>query len=533
MSAKPVVDTALEDIERSYVRIRAQVDWLLAQASVDEPTVARAVAAALQGTPILGIAEGPRQNVIWRLAFLWGLRGPWLTAELLMSGPLRLEHVMSGEARLVDTLDALVAHERASGKRKPGPLQQRLREFLGEDARGVDSLWSMEAPALQPLISSWRDRVRSDAGAAILEEVGDAVANGLVEAASPSERPPLTDVDALIARARADVPPDFFDVGFVGDALAMAEARADVEAALALAPTKAAALGLRAWLRLLGRDDLAAARTDILHALAEAPEEGQHFVALARIEQATGRFAVAVDACTRALSAARPAKEGLALRALCRVMSGDAAGAKVDADAAIAADAADVSAHYVAGEVCTYLGDVDGALHAFDEALAIVPDHAATLLRRSELFAATGQHARALLDADRTVELTHARDAYYNRGTIRLEAKDLLGAAADFTAALTRDPTDVQSLLNRGTVQAMRKDMNAANADWHSAAEIAPTYPPARLKRAMGRIHSGKMDRAIVDDLRAALRYAAPDWPARGEVEQLLARAEAQVGTAN
>jgi hypothetical protein len=39
-----------------------------------------------------------------------------------------------------------------------------------------------------------------------------------------------------------------------------------------------------------------------------------------------------------------------------------------------------------------------------------------------------------------------------------------------------------------------------------------------------------QLDHALLDDLRAALRYAPPGWPQRAEVEQLLQSCEARLG---
>lgn len=525
-----------EAIERSYARLLAQLDWLSTQPGVDAQATARAVAAALRGTPIEEpFPEGSRQNVLWRLAFLWGLRGPWLAMEFLVSGPARLEQVAEGTATLRAGVEALLELERARVHHRPSPLHERLRELVGPEAERIDALWSLEAWTLRPILDAWQLRVRSEEGGRVLDDISDAVAAGVSEAASGVAAEVLRDPDALVARARAALPEGYLELGFIGDVPreAIQAAWSDVEAALQLGAKHVAAHTLRAQLRLLRGDELAEVRSDLAALLEQEPEEGAAYVVLARVEQRAGRPDLAVGACTRALQAARPAADALTLRAVCRAMAGDPRGGEQDARAALAQRPDDAVARYALGETLMYQGDAQGALAAYDDTLAYAPEHPATLLKRAELFAATGQLARALVDADRAVAASQSRDAYYNRGTYRMEAQDLAGAEADFSAALARDPTDIQSMLNRGTLSAMRQDMRAAVVDWSRAADVAPSYAPARLKRAVGRLHLGELDAALLDDLRAALRHGGPDWPQRAEVEALLARCEAQLGPAH
>ncbi len=509
-----------EAIDRCYTRILGQLDWLRGQSGVGEPDLARAVAAVLRNTPVKEVfPEGSRLNVVLRLAVLWGLRGPWLTTEFLLSGVIRLEQVTAGQSTMSDGVKALMVLERERNDHKPTPLHERLRALMGADAANIEDLWSQEAYALRPMISAWQERMRSTDGGKVLDEVSDAVADGV------SDRIVEADEDRL-ARAERVLPAGIFELGYIGNP-PLAEVKiawADVEAVLAQTPDHVGALALRAKLRSLRGDELTEAVSDAERAIALAPMLGSLYVTLARVYQRRGEIPAAIDACTRALAAEEPAPEALPLRAVCNAMIGDDAAAETDARAALARDPNGVAALYALAEVCVYRGDVDGAMAAFEATLAVAPEHPATLLRRAEVLSATGELARALLDADRAVASSDARDAYYNRGTLRMQIEDLDGASADFTAALDRDPTDVQSLLNRGTVQAIRRDMPGALVDWDHAVELAPTHAAARVKRAMGRLHSGALDRAIVDDLQAALRCSAPDWPQRQEVEALLAR---------
>ena len=509
-----------EAIDRCYTRILGQLDWLRGQSGVTEPALARAVAAVLRNTPVEeAFPEGSHLNVVMRLAVLWGLRGPWLTTEFLLSGVIRLEQVAAGQSAMSDGVNALLVLERERADHKPTPLHERLRSLLGADAENVEDLWSQEAYALRPIIAAWQERMRSPEAGKILDEASDAVADGV------SDQIKESDEDRL-ARAERALPPGIFELGYIGNPpLAQVKiAWADVEAVLAQTPEQADALALRAKLRLLRGDALTEAVEDAERAIALAPTRGTHHITLARVHQRRGDLPAAVDACTRALAAAEPAPEALALRAVCNAMMGDDAAAEADVRSALARDPDGVAARYALAEVCVYRGDVEGAMAAFEATLAVAPEHPATLLRRAEVLSATGHLAPALVDADRAVAASDARDAYYNRGTLRMQIEDFDGASADFTAALERDPTDVQSLLNRGTVQAIRRDMPGALVDWDHAVELAPTHAPARVKRAMGRLHAGALDRAIVDDLQAALRYSPPDWPQRREVEALLAR---------
>jgi tetratricopeptide (TPR) repeat protein len=515
-------------IARTYERLGGQIEWLTLQPGLDEEAVAQAVTAALRGQPLdRRFASGGQQNVILRLATLWALRGPFLSGTFLVTGPARLDGVAAGTGTLAEAVRTLAAWETRGAPSLPADLQARLRALLGPEAAAIESLWSEEAWTLAPRLVAWRERLASPAGCALLDEVSAAVA----QAAAAPVRGPLATVDELIARARRDVPAAIVDEARTRVAPArLAAARADAEEALARAPDHIEALQLRADLRLLQRTELPEAVADVERAIALAPERGALHVTRALLAQAQGQLDRAVAELTLALDAAQPAEPARLFRAVLRVETGDLDGAESDALAARPAGLDHPAVHYVLGQVRAGRGDTAGAMAAFAAALALDSRHAGTYLARARLHQRLGDLQSAIADADRAVAVADQGDAYYNRGVFRLAAGEYRGAEADFDTALEHEPNDVQARLNRATVRLLRGDLPAAAADAEVAATVAPEYAPARLKRALIGIQQGRRDGGVSEDLRAALACAPADWPARAEVERMLAELTAPSG---
>ena len=127
-----------------------------------------------------------------------------------------------------------------------------------------------------------------------------------------------------------------------------------------------------------------------------------------------------------------------------------------------------------------------------------------------------------LRDMDKAVALSGAGTLYYNRGTVKLAMGDYRGAGDDFTAAIERDPRDLQAYLNRGTARYVLGDHEATLRDFQRATEIAPTYTQARMKYGVTLYELGRTREAL-PELRAALACAPPDWPPRAQIEAIIA----------
>lgn len=509
------------EIARTYDRLAAQITWLLGERGVDDAGIARAVLCEMRGEPVAApFTTAGHRNVLGRLALLWLWRGPVLASVLVVSGPARLEQIAAGEGTIADALAPLRALEIEA--EQDDPLLARLRAILGDEPDAITDLWSLDGWALAKRLEGIRQRLSSPEAGEVLDAIATSVADKVAESVAMESGPPKTAAD-FIARACQCVGGAAMDPARTRLAPAKLEAAlADAEAALALEPEDTDALLLRANVRALSGKDLDRAKADIARVLERDPENGSAHLALATVLQQENNPREGIEACTRAIRAGRPAVQAHVHRGVMRVDSGDLDGAEQDAAIATAELPREPGGYWVRGRVRALRGDTNGALDAYEIALAFDPNHAATYAARSDVFVATGDLRRALADMDKAVALSGAGTLYYNRGTVKLAMGDYRGAGDDFTAAIERDPRDLQAYLNRGTARYVLGDHEATLRDFQRATEIAPTYTQARMKYGVTLYELGRTREAL-PELRAALACAPPDWPPRAQIEAIIA----------
>lgn len=517
-------DATLErrrDIARTYDRLAAQITWLLGERGVDDAAVARAVLCTMRGEAVAEpFTTAGHRNVLGRLALLWLWRGPVVASLLVVSGPARLEQIAAGEGTIADAVAPLRALE--LGPAQEDGLLPRLRAILGDEEEAITDLWSLDGWALESRLKEMRQRLSSAEAREVLEAIADDVAGKVAEKVVEQSGPLVTAMD-YIARARQSVGGAALDPARTRLApVKLDVALADVEAALALEPENVDALLLRANIHALSGQNLDRAKDDIARVLERDPENGDAYTALAAILQQENNHGEAIEACTRAIRAGRPSVEARLYRGVMRVDSGDLDGAEEDAAIATAELPRAPAGYWVRGRVRALRGDSSGALDAYEIALALDPSHAATYSARADVFVAMGDHRRALADMDKAVALSGAGTLYYNRGTVKFAMGDYRGAGADFTAAIERDPLDLQAYLNRGAVSYFFGDHEATLRDFKRATEIAPTYAQARMKYGVMLYELGRKSEALVE-LRAALSCAPADWAPRAQIEGIVA----------
>jgi tetratricopeptide (TPR) repeat protein len=87
-------------------------------------------------------------------------------------------------------------------------------------------------------------------------------------------------------------------------------------------------------------------------------------------------------------------------------------------------------------------GDLDGAIAAFDQAIALKPKFAFAYLNRGLAYQRQGETARAAADLDLAVKYApYTARVYYNRSVLKREQGDRRGAAADANRAAELDPS--------------------------------------------------------------------------------------------
>lgn len=274
--------------------------------------------------------------------------------------------------------------------------------------------------------------------------------------------PPTTDeidAESLFDRASA-APPD-----------RSAQAIADLDRAIALRPSFAAAYVLRGLLRFRseGSAASAAALRDFDTAIALCPTDAIAYNNRGLIHRARGDLHAArrdYDQAVRLLPgyAGALVNRGLIQRAL-----GDSAAALADFDAAVIADPDFAPAYIERGLLRRSLGDLEGAAEDYEQAIALAPDSAV---------------------------------AYNNRGALRHATGDSVGALADYEQAIALDPDLAEAYLNRGR---------------------------ARIDRALQPPGDRALLRSGIDDLKQYLRLGAPAPHERTDIERLIADLTARI----
>ena len=221
------------------------------------------------------------------------------------------------------------------------------------------------------------------------------------------------------------------------------------------------------------------------------------------------------------------------------VRSGKLAGAELAAD------------YFLRGNAWAERKEYGRAIADYDAALAIAPGSAETLNNRGSSWQASGNDERALADFTRAIEINPsyilairnraavwralaqperakrdeavAFDLAYRRAGAELLAKDrkqVQDAISEASAALERNPRDIDAYLRRGLAWRKWGMSEKARADFTAILAIAPNHVPALVSRGNALLAWRKYDDAIID-YDAALTHDAANVDAhvgRGQV---------------
>jgi tetratricopeptide (TPR) repeat protein len=192
--------------------------------------------------------------------------------------------------------------------------------------------------------------------------------------------------------------------------------------------------------------------------LAATPGSPGARIGLARVLSDTGRDAEGL-AVLRAASApapgATPAAAGEAARILVRL--GRPAEAAAEARTAMTGDARNPEPRYVLGTALEAQGDLEGALAAFQEAIALDPGHVGALAHVAAIDSRLGRAAEAARarDAHDAALARHRIDdrvrGHRVAGVEAFNRQDYTKALEEFRAILREDPRDPQAHLYEGS----------------------------------------------------------------------------------
>jgi tetratricopeptide (TPR) repeat protein len=164
------------------------------------------------------------------------------------------------------------------------------------------------------------------------------------------------------------------------------------------------------------------------------------------------------------------------------------------------------------------------AIADFDRAVELRPEHAESLVNRALARLGMGRPSEAVTDLSRALELgTADTRVYLIRARAREQAGDAAGAAADRREAAKRDPTDDEGWVARG-VRRAGEDPRAALADFDRALTVNPRSLPALESKA--HVLAEKLDRTAeaLQVLDRAVDFHPEAPPIRAARAVLLAR---------
>lgn len=262
-----------------------------------------------------------------------------------------------------------------------------------------------------------------------------------------------------------------FDRASIAQPDRSAQAIADLDRAIALRPSFAAAYVLRGLLRFRsgGITASAAALHDFDTAIALCPTDAIAYNNRGLIHRARGDLNAAREDYDRAVRLLPGYAGALVNRGLVNRALGDNDAALADFDAAVIADPDFAPAYIERGLLRRSLGDLAGAAEDYEQAIALAPDSAV---------------------------------AYNNRGALRHATGDCAGALADYEQAIALDPDLAEAYLNRGR---------------------------ARIDRALQPPRDRALLKSGIDDLKQYLRLGTPAPHERTEIERLIADLAARI----
>jgi DNA-binding helix-hairpin-helix protein with protein kinase domain len=192
-------------------------------------------------------------------------------------------------------------------------------------------------------------------------------------------------------------------------------------------------------------------------------------------------------------------------------------------------------AYYNQGNAYYKVGDYEGAIENYSQAIRLNTKDAQAYLNRGNARYEVAQHSgdpdrvykSAIDDFNHALRIKPSQgEAFLSRGIVRYEIaqysknpeRDYQQAIYDFNQALKLNPRKAKAYVKRGIVQYklaqykgdLNKGYNAAIVDFNKALSLNPQEAEAFLKRGIVRYelaqYSGHSDRAAVEDLQTAAK---------------------------
>jgi len=212
--------------------------------------------------------------------------------------------------------------------------------------------------------------------------------------------------------------------------------------------------------------------------------------------------------------ATRQSAEAYFYRAYAKFVLGDKQGAIADYNQAIAINPQYAKAYTNRGIAKYDLGDKQGAIADLNQAIAINPQYAGSYYNRGAAKSELGDKQGAIADYNQAIAI-NPKDAkaYNNRGIAKSELGDKQGAIADYNQAIAINPKDANAYSNRGIVNSDLGDKQGAIADYNQAIAINPKYADAYNNRGNAKYGLGDKQGACRDLKKAvSLGHQSAQW---------------------
>jgi len=153
---------------------------------------------------------------------------------------------------------------------------------------------------------------------------------------------------------------------------------------------------------------------------------------------------------------------------------------------------------------------LDEALTTLNRAVWLAPGEINALATRAQVYAARGDHARALADCETAIEASPQNGyAWFLRGAVRLRSGSADTALADLNRAIELGHESTEALVARATAHFLLGNQASALTDVNAALKADPTHIGAMALRGRVQLLLGSPHEAL-DDLNGALA-SVPD----------------------
>ncbi|HLO85095.1 MAG TPA: site-2 protease family protein [Nostocaceae cyanobacterium] len=179
--------------------------------------------------------------------------------------------------------------------------------------------------------------------------------------------------------------------------------------------------------------------------------------------------------------------------------------AEIDqATAALKTNPNDVNAYAKRARIRMFIGDYQGSLADYNQAVSLKPEDNSLLNQRAYLRSILKDYKGALQDYNQlSKRQPKDLDIYYKSSRLRERIQDYQGAIVDYNTILQLNPQHHGTYLSRGELRLKVKDYKGAYADANSYIKLYPQRPDGYALRSQIRRGLGDTAKANLDEQRA------------------------------